>query len=74
MCLVSRVAWPVCLQGQTFRCAGGETIHTENSHKYNAAEFRDLALQADFTTDTVWVDADRLFNLHLLQTGNTNEG
>ena len=33
------------------------------------AEFRDLASQAGFSTDTVWVDADRLFSLHLLQTG-----
>jgi hypothetical protein len=40
----------------------------------SVAEFRDLALQAGFTTDTVWMDADRLFSLHLLQTGNANEG
>ena len=74
MHLVSRVAQPVHLQGQTFDFAEGETIHTENSYKYGVAEFRDLASRAGFGTDTVWVDADRLFSLHLLQTANTDEG
>jgi dimethylhistidine N-methyltransferase len=73
MHLVSRVAQQVNLLGQTFRFAEGETIHTENSYKYSVAEFRDLASQAGFTTDTVWVDADRLFSLHLLQTGHRDE-
>ena len=72
MHLVSRVDQQVNLQGQTFRFAGGETIHTENSYKYSVAGFRDLASQAGFTTDTVWVDADRLFSLHLLQTGKAD--
>lgn len=73
MHLVSRVAQQVSLQGQTFHFAEGETIHTENSYKYTVAEFRDLAARAGFITDTVWVDADRLFSLHLLQTGSVNE-
>ena len=73
MHLVSRLAQQVSLQGQTFRFAGGETIHTENSYKYSVAGFRDLASQAGFTTDTVWVDADRLFSLHLLQTGKRDD-
>jgi dimethylhistidine N-methyltransferase len=73
MHLVSRVDQQVSLLGQTFRFAGGETIHTENSYKYSVAGFRDLASQAGFTTDTVWVDADRLFSLHLLQTGKRDD-
>ena len=73
MHLVSRVAQQITVQGQTFHFAGGETIHTENSYKYSVAAFRDLAARAGFTTDTVWVDADRLFSLHLLQTGNADE-
>ena len=72
MHLVSRVDQQVSLQGQTFRFVGGETIHTENSYKYSVDDFRDLASRAGFTTDTVWVDADRLFSLHLLQTGSTD--
>jgi dimethylhistidine N-methyltransferase len=73
MHLVSCVAQQVTVQGQTFHFTGGETIHTENSYKYSVAEFRDLAARAGFTTDTVWVDADRLFSLHLLQTGDADE-
>jgi dimethylhistidine N-methyltransferase len=73
MHLVSRVAQQVSLQGQTFHFTEGETIHTENSYKYSVTEFRDLASQAGFTTDTVWVDADRLFSLHLLQAENADE-
>ena len=61
------------LQGQTFHFVEDETIHTENSYKYTVAEFRDLAARAGFITDTVWVDADRLFSLHLLQTGSLDE-
>jgi dimethylhistidine N-methyltransferase len=72
MHLVSRVAQQVSLQGQTFHFAEGETIHTENSYKYSVTEFRDLASRAGFATDTVWVDGDRLFSLHLLQTGEAD--
>lgn len=74
MHLVSRVAQQVSLQGRTFQFAEGETIHTENSYKYSVAEFRELTARAGFTTDTCWVDADRLFSLHLLQTGSADEG
>ena len=74
MHLVSRVAQQVRLQGQTFHFAAGETIHTENSYKYSVAEFRELAAQAGFSTDTVWMDADCLFSLHLLQTGQADAG
>ncbi|MCP5313414.1 MAG: L-histidine N(alpha)-methyltransferase [Chromatiaceae bacterium] len=72
MHLVSRVAQQVTVRGHSFHFAGGETIHTENSYKYSVAEFRALAARAGFTTDTVWVDADRLFSLHLLQTGGAD--
>lgn len=73
MHLVSRVAQQVSLAGHTFDFAEGETIHTENSYKYSVAEFRDLAARAGFTTDTVWTDDDKLFSLHLLQTGVSDE-
>jgi dimethylhistidine N-methyltransferase len=75
MHLVSRTAQQIHLLGQTFDFAAGETIHTENSYKYSVEEFRDLAARAGFTTDSVWVDDQRLFSLHLLQTAaSTNEG
>jgi uncharacterized SAM-dependent methyltransferase len=74
MHLVSRVAQKVSLQGRNVHFAECETIHTESSYKYSVEEFGDLASRAGFTTDTVWVNADRLSSLHLLQTGNADEG
>jgi dimethylhistidine N-methyltransferase len=47
--------------------ADGETIHTENSHKYSLDGFRALATQAGFTPRQVWTDPRRLFSLHWLE-------
>lgn len=46
--------------------AAGERIHTENSHKYDLDEFRDLAGRGGFTVTRVWSDAEALFALFLL--------
>ena len=46
----------------------GETIHTENSHKYSIAGFHRLALHAGFHPVKVWTDPDDLFSIHYLQT------
>jgi dimethylhistidine N-methyltransferase len=46
----------------------GETIHTENSHKYSLAGFHRLALRAGFHPAKVWTDPDALFSIHYLQT------
>ncbi|MFZ2168013.1 MAG: L-histidine N(alpha)-methyltransferase [Methylococcaceae bacterium] len=46
----------------------GETIHTENSHKYSIAGFHRLALCAGFHPVKVWTDPDALFSIHYLQT------
>jgi dimethylhistidine N-methyltransferase len=45
----------------------GETIHTENSHKYTIDGFRALAAEAGFTPHATWSDPDRLFSLHWLE-------
>ncbi len=45
----------------------GETIHTENSHKYTVDGFRQLARSAGWRSTTDWVDDDRLFSIHLLE-------
>ena len=68
MYLVARVAQRVKLLGHAFDFAEGQTIHTENSYKYSVEEFRSLAARAGFATDTVWVDANARFSLHLLKT------
>jgi L-histidine Nalpha-methyltransferase len=49
----------------TFRA--GETIHTENSHKYTLDSFRELANEAGWQSITAWVDDDDLFSIHLLE-------
>jgi dimethylhistidine N-methyltransferase len=44
----------------------GETIHTENSHKYTIEEFRELAEKGGWRIEKSWHDADRLFSVHLM--------
>ncbi|HWG07249.1 MAG TPA: L-histidine N(alpha)-methyltransferase [Beijerinckiaceae bacterium] len=64
MHLVSRVAQKVSLLGHVFAFASGETIHTENSHKYTVDEFAAMARIAGWATRHVYTDADRLFSVH----------
>ena len=42
----------------------GETIHTENSYKYEIAEFQALARTAGFEARHCWTDDDHLFSVH----------
>ena len=67
MHLVSRREQQVHLAGQRFSFAEGESIHTENSHKFTVGGLRALAAQAGFTAGPAWVDAEGLFSLHWLQ-------
>ena len=46
----------------------GETIHTENSHKYDIEQFQDLAREAGFDPVKVWTDKNDLFSVHFLRT------
>ena len=52
--------------GHQIRFAEGETIHTENSYKYDLAEFAALAASGGWDTAQVWTDTEQLFSLHLL--------
>jgi dimethylhistidine N-methyltransferase len=67
MHLVSRRAQTVTLDGQCFAFDEGETIHTENSHKFTAEGLRALAVKAGFRPAAVWTDPERLFSVHWLQ-------
>jgi L-histidine Nalpha-methyltransferase len=67
MHLVSNRAQRVRLQGHTVAFEPGQTLHTENSHKYTVAGFRALALQAGFDPGPVWCDAQGLFSVHWLE-------
>lgn len=54
--------------GHKFSFLKGETIHTENSYKYNVAEFQTLAKSAGLEPVTAWWDDDWLFSVHFLRT------
>jgi dimethylhistidine N-methyltransferase len=67
MHLLSRERQTVYVLGRDIAFEEGETIHTENSHKYTVEEFQRLATVAGFTAARVWSDKDRLFSLHWLE-------
>ena len=67
MHLVSARAHTVQIAGRSFDFAAGETIHTENSHKYSLDHFRDLAQQAGYAPLVAWTDDQRLFSVHVLR-------
>lgn len=67
MHLDSLCAQTVVVAGRAFTFSEGESIHTENSYKYHADEFRHLATQAGFAPLQTWTDAAGLFSVHVLQ-------
>ena len=66
MHLVSTGNQTVSLLGRRFSFRPGESIHTENSHKYSIADFADLARRAGWTPRRVWTDDLDLFSVHEL--------
>jgi dimethylhistidine N-methyltransferase len=66
MHLVSRGRQTVTVSGRRFAFEPGETIHTENSYKYDIERFRSLAVSTGWSHRAVWTDSDRLFSVHLL--------
>jgi len=67
MHLVSRRVQQVQLGSERFTFREGETIHTENSHKFTIDGLRELATRAGFRPGAVWTDAERHFSVHWLQ-------
>ncbi len=67
MHLVSNTDQTVNIGNQQFAIQEGESIHTENSHKYTVTEFEDLAKQANWKSIHNWLDDERLFSVHLLK-------
>lgn len=67
MHLVSRIDQTVSLAGKSYSFARGETIHTENSHKYDIEEFQLLARKVGFEPKAVWSDSDSLFSVHYFE-------
>lgn len=66
MHLVSTRDQTVDLLGRQLRLRGGETIHTENSHKYTIRDFQKLASSAGWIPQRVWTDDKNLFSVHEL--------
>ncbi len=45
----------------------GETIHTENCHKYSYASFENMSVEAGWRIDGFWKDEKNLFAVALLK-------
>jgi len=67
MHLMSLADQQVRVAGHVIRFSCGETIHTENSYKYDAERFAALAEEAGWHCAELWTDAAQLFSLHLLE-------
>ena len=65
--LVSQLDQMVRLAGRRIRIRAGEAIHTENSYKYHAHEFDELAADAGFRLCRRWTDARRWFCVALYE-------
>ena len=67
MHLVSRRSQRVTVAGKSFHFTPGESIHTENSYKFDVEGFRDMGRRAGFVPEMVWTDDERRFSVHLLR-------
>jgi dimethylhistidine N-methyltransferase len=61
MHLVSECEQTVTIDGESFTFGSGETIHTENSHKYSLEMFEQMASECDLSIADVWTDPRRWF-------------
>jgi dimethylhistidine N-methyltransferase len=66
MHLVSCCDQVIQLGMESFPLDEGETIHTENSYKYTAHEFQQMAFAAGWHLKMTWSDHEGLFNVHYL--------
>lgn len=69
MHLVSEADQRISIDGHEFQFAEGESIHTENSYKYDLSDFAAMARDAGWQTRAVWTDDQELFSIHYLVTG-----
>ncbi len=67
MHLLSLKDQAVRVAGAEFRFRAGETLHTENSHKFTVEGFADLAQAAGWTLEREWVSAHPAFAIVLLR-------
>ena len=55
------------IDGRPFSMAAGETIHTENSHKYGVRDAKILLRSGGWTPIAEWSDPEGLFSLYLAE-------
>ena len=67
MHLVSLKDQSVSVAGKKIRFREGETIHTENSHKYTVEGFRQLLGETGFRAVKCWTDRDQHYAIHYAQ-------
>jgi len=67
MHLVSRRRQTLYIGSQAFPLRRGETIHTENSYKFDVTEFDAQARTHGFVPRATWTDQRRWFALHYLE-------
>jgi len=67
MHLASLRAQTVTVAGKPIRFADGETIHTENSHKYDEEAFSQIANDSGWRVLDMETDAKGLFSVYTLQ-------
>ncbi len=67
MHLVSNCNQSVIINDQQIDFIEGESIHTENSHKYTLESFKQLAAQANLKLEKTWQDDSNYFALCLLR-------
>lgn len=66
MHLVSQEQQQVKVNGTSFSFLAGESIHTENSHKYSVEGFLQMASKAKLKCVKTWVDDQRMIGVHYL--------
>ncbi|MGP7795488.1 L-histidine N(alpha)-methyltransferase [Sphingomonas sp. CLY1604] len=67
MHLVARRDVDFSVDGRPFAMAAGESIHTENSHKYGSRDARILLRSGGWTPLKEWTDPDGLFSVYLAE-------
>lgn len=70
MHLVSLVGQTVRVANRLFHFDAGESIHTENSHKYSVDSFKAMAASAGWVVSRSWVSDRPEFGIFMLTNGN----